>query len=61
MAHSGACRVNRTWHAEHRLSRRASFDERVAWHIDHALACGCRPIPPVVAEAIEARRPVTPA
>jgi len=44
--------INATWHAEHRLPRRATLGERVAWHVDHARNCGCWPElpPPIVAE-----------
>jgi hypothetical protein len=37
--------LNRTWHERHRLGSGASLDERVQWHVAHAEACGCRPIP----------------
>jgi len=52
--------MNTQWHAEHRLARTAGFDERVQWHIAHAEACGCRPIPPDIAEAIDAERTMAP-
>jgi len=38
-------RLNREWHAEHRMPQNASADERIAWHLAHAAACACRPIP----------------
>jgi hypothetical protein len=47
--------LNRLWHAQHRLGSKASLDDRVQWHIEHAKACGCRPIPPPVLEEIERR------
>jgi hypothetical protein len=47
--------VNVRWHEEHRLPRDALLDERVAWHVAHAEACGCRPIPASVAREIAAR------
>jgi hypothetical protein len=48
-------RVNVRWHEEHRLPRDAPPEERVAWHVAHAEACGCRPIPASVAREIAAR------
>jgi hypothetical protein len=48
--------VNRQWHAEHRLPHDANLEERMDWHVAHAQACGCRPIPPEIAQAIKDRR-----
>jgi hypothetical protein len=43
--------VNRDWHAAHPMPPRATWEQRVAWHREHAAACGCRrPPPDVVAE-----------
>jgi nitrilase len=47
--------MNKTWHDQHVLGRGASMDERVQWHLAHAKACGCRPIPKTVQAAIDAR------
>jgi hypothetical protein len=48
--------MNTQWHEEHRLGSRANLDERVRWHLEHAEACGCRPIPASVLEEIDRRR-----
>jgi hypothetical protein len=37
--------LNRRWHEEHRMPERATDDQRIAWHLEHAQVCGCRPIP----------------
>ena len=47
--------MNRNWHEQHQLSRAASSDDRVKWHVEHAKVCGCRPIPARVLEEIERR------
>jgi hypothetical protein len=47
--------LNRSWHEQHRLGTKASLDDRVQWHIEHAKVCGCRPIPPPVREEMERR------
>jgi hypothetical protein len=47
--------LNRQWHGQHQLSSRASLDERVRWHLEHAKVCGCRPIPARVLEEIDRR------
>jgi hypothetical protein len=36
--------LNASWHDKHRLGRQASAKERLAWHLAHAKACGCRPL-----------------
>ena len=54
--------MNTDWHRHHKLPASASLDERVRWHIIHAAACGCRPIPkPVLAELRRRRRKPDPA
>lgn len=47
--------MNQAWHKEHPLPKRATLDQRIAWHTEHARACGCRPIPESVTNAIAAR------
>ena len=51
--------INRSWHEAHRLGSHAPMGARIAWHSEHAAACGCRPIPPSVQAAIDTglRRP----
>jgi hypothetical protein len=44
--------LNEAWHKENRLPKSAGDDERLHWHAEHALECGCRPMPPdLLAEA----------
>ncbi len=40
-----AARVNAEWHAAHRMPANPTDAQRVEWHAEHALACGCRPVP----------------
>ena len=35
--------INREWHIAHRMPPKPNLDERVAWHLDHARHCSCRP------------------
>lgn len=48
--------MNAAWHAKHRLSRTATTTERAAWHVAHAAACACRPIPASVQADLEMNR-----
>lgn len=47
--------INREWHEMHKLSRKATLDERLNWHIKHAVNCDCREIPPTITRELEAR------
>jgi hypothetical protein len=37
-------KINAAWHRAHRMPPKATLDQRIAWHIEHARHCGCRPI-----------------
>lgn len=46
--------INARWHEAHRLGTGSSLDERIAWHVAHAKACACRPMPASILAAIDA-------
>jgi len=46
--------MNATWHAAHRLSRKATATERLRWHLEHQKACGCRPLTATMRKKLEA-------
>ncbi len=37
--------LNKAWHDKNRMPKRPTRAERLAWHFEHALHCGCREIP----------------
>jgi len=37
--------AGRDWHRANRMPKNPTLDQRIAWHAEHALHCGCRPIP----------------
>ena len=45
--------VNARWHAAHPMPPKATLDQRVRWHLAHAKACGCRPMPATVVAALK--------
>jgi hypothetical protein len=45
-------KVNAAWHAKHAMPPRATFDQRIAWHLAHAKHCACRPMPPTLRAAL---------
>jgi hypothetical protein len=51
-----AGRVNKDWHATHRMPRNATLEQRVRWHREHARACACREMPASIRKAIEKRK-----
>jgi hypothetical protein len=47
--------INGAWHGKNPMPRPAKMDDRIRWHLAHAKACGCRPIPASVVGAIRER------
>lgn len=47
--------LNAEWHRAHVLGSHASLDERVDWHREHAVQCGCREMPASIRTEIERR------
>jgi hypothetical protein len=45
--------LNREWHRQHRMPPRATREQRIAWHVTHAAACACRPIPDSIKPDVE--------
>jgi hypothetical protein len=37
--------MNRAWHEKNKMPEKATLEERVRWHTEHAKQCTCRPIP----------------
>ncbi|HVY51395.1 MAG TPA: hypothetical protein VHA07_07510 [Devosia sp.] len=37
-------KINAAWHRAHPMPPKATLDQRIAWHVEHARHCGCRPI-----------------
>ena len=38
--------LNAEWHRRNVMPKNATTEQRIAWHVEHAKFCGCRPIPP---------------
>ncbi len=49
--------MNEGWHSAHPMPKDPTFDQRVAWHMEHARECGCRPMPDTLKREIERRGP----
>jgi len=48
-------KLNKAWHEQHRMPAGATLEQRIRWHLQHRRHCCCRPIPPKLAAAMEAR------
>ena len=48
-------KINREWHEANPMPERATLDQRVAWHLDHARNCGCREMPKSVTAELKRR------
>jgi hypothetical protein len=36
--------VNKEWHRLHPMPPKATRQQRIEWHVDHAKACACRSV-----------------
>jgi hypothetical protein len=48
-------KLNAAWHARHVMPKNPTEEQRIAWHVEHARHCACRPMPPKLAAAMKAR------
>jgi hypothetical protein len=46
--------MNAEWHQQHPMPKNATDEQRLAWHREHAAACGCRKPPPGIAAQLAA-------
>jgi hypothetical protein len=37
--------MNKAWRPANPMPSKATLDQRIRWHAEHARACACRPIP----------------
>ena len=48
-------KLNREWHLAHKMPPKATLDQRLEWHLEHAKNCQCRPIEGKIAEEMKRR------
>jgi predicted CoA-binding protein len=53
----GKKKINEAWHNQHRMPENPSREQRVSWHLEHARACGCRPVPEDLADDVRSMMP----
>ena len=47
--------LNRQWHEAHPMLDKATLEQRIAWHLEHATQCGCRDMPESIKRELAAR------
>jgi hypothetical protein len=47
--------LNAAWHEANPMPRKPTLDQRIAWHLEHAAHCACRPVPEQLAEEMRRR------
>lgn len=52
-------KMNQVWHKANRMPAKATLEQRIRWHREHAANCACRPIPAGL-QAEVARRGLAP-
>ncbi len=45
-------KTNKSWHEQNPMPKNATLQQRIAWHLAHAKACGCRPVPPSILQLL---------
>ena len=35
-------KINKAWHAKHKMPRNATIDQLIEWHTEHLKHCQCR-------------------
>jgi hypothetical protein len=48
-------KLNREWHLSHRMPAKATLEQRLEWHLEHAKNCQCRAITGKIAEEMKKR------
>ena len=52
--------INAAWHRQNPMPKNPTIDQRIAWAIEHATACGCRDIPAKLRAEMDKRGMVPP-
>ena len=45
--------LNKEWHRLNRMPPKATREQRITWHAEHAEACACRSIPESIRQDVE--------
>ena len=45
--------LNKEWHRLNRMPPKATREQRIKWHAEHAQACACRAIPESIRQEVQ--------
>ena len=45
--------INKEWHRQNRMPPKATREQRINWHAEHAQACSCRAIPESIKQDVQ--------
>jgi hypothetical protein len=46
-------KLNKEWHLAHPMPKKATLEQRIAWHLDHAINCNCHKMPAKLTEKLQ--------
>lgn len=49
-------KINKDWHLSNKMPPKATFEQRVKWHLEHIENCSCMPIPKKLLEEMKKKR-----
>ena len=50
-------KINKKWHLKNPMPKKATINQRIQWHADHARECACRSIPEKIKARMLERKP----
>ena len=45
--------MNKPWHDEHPMPKKATLEQRIQWHVEHQKNCACREMPTAIQKAVK--------
>ncbi|MBK8090360.1 MAG: hypothetical protein IPK31_22090 [Chitinophagaceae bacterium] len=49
-------KLNKEWHLKNRMPEKATLEQRIAWHLEHAKNCSCREMSEKLKEEMRKRK-----
>jgi len=49
-------KINKQWHEANLMPKNPTIEQRIAWHVQHQQACGCREVPETIKAEIKKRK-----
>jgi len=48
-------KINKEWHLQNRMPKKPTIEQRIEWHLQHAMHCQCREISGKLLEEMKKR------